>query len=515
MVIVFIIASVLLLPLAGLIFLRLFENELIRQTEAELIGQSVVLSAVMAEKVAARRTDDIPLGATVDKSHHFTTKEGTFDPILPTLDLARENVIKPPRPDPREARNDLHPAFLQIGEELSHIASDTRKSTLAGFRILDPFGTTIAGYDSLGQSFAHVEEVAQALQGHYASRFRTRLRETPPPPIYAISRGTGVRIFVAMPVIVDGQVAGVIYASRTPRNIFRYFYKHKRTLLTASLLIITIVVILGYVFVRLITRPIYALIDRSKAIGQGDRSAIRPLKHRGTREIAALTQSFLTTAKGLFDRSDYISTFASHVSHELKSPLTAIQGAAELLRDSDASMSAKDRERFFRIIIDDSQRLSVLLQRLRELAKAENPQSQDSCNPLDALATIQSKFPNIQLTVSGNNEQTALISRDNAEIVFSHLIDNAVRHNASKLVFKASTIGAYLQINVQDNGDGISEHNRTKVFETFFTTRRESGGTGMGLCIVKSLLEANGGSIDFVDTDEGAAFQLRLPMVNG
>src|SRR6185503_3107916 len=89
----------------------------------------------------------------------------------------------------------------------------------------------------------------------------------------------------------------------------------------------------------------------------------------GTREIATLSQSFLDLAERLVDRTEYVSSFAAHVSHELKSPVTAIRGSAELLRD--AEMSKEERRRFLEHIIADSDRLTALLERLRELARAD------------------------------------------------------------------------------------------------------------------------------------------------
>jgi signal transduction histidine kinase len=69
-----------------------------------------------------------------------------------------------------------------------------------------------------------------------------------------------------------------------------------------------------------------------------------------------------------------------------------------------------------------------------------------------------------------------------------------------------------LHVRVADNGEGISSGNRDRVFEPFFTTRRESGGTGMGLQIVRSMLQAHGGTIELLPSTSGAAFELRIPL---
>jgi two-component system, OmpR family, sensor histidine kinase CreC len=67
-------------------------------------------------------------------------------------------------------------------------------------------------------------------------------------------------------------------------------------------------------------------------------------------------------------------------------------------------------------------------------------------------------------------------------------------------------------VNVSNNGDAISEQNRDRIFDAFFTTRRDSGGTGMGLAIVQSLLRANGGSIQLLRPDRGVAFEVQFPV---
>jgi signal transduction histidine kinase len=111
--------------------------------------------------------------------------------------------------------------------------------------------------------------------------------------------------------------------------------------------------------------------DRTARIAAGDCDAIGPLSHHGTREMAELSQAFLDMAQKLQARSDTIRTFATHVSHELKSPLTAIQGAAELLRDGGAEMDQTQHRRFCDNIVTDTDRLNQLVRRLIELAIRE------------------------------------------------------------------------------------------------------------------------------------------------
>jgi len=509
MVVFAVLATMLILPLAGLIFFRLFENELVRQTESELIAQSAVLAAAFSEQVEPLASEGLQLGALQAKSARPDPWQ-RFHPQLPTLDLARDN-IKGPRPDAKSVGSKPGNKYRAIGRRLDPLVQETQKLTLAGFRILDPQGRIIVGRGDVGLSLSHVPEVSTALKGKYSSVLRERISDQPAPPVYSVSRGTTVRVFTALPVVVDGRVAGVIYASRTPRNIVKYLYGERRNVFIATLAIALAALAIGFIFLRTITRPLGELVARTDAIKEGDRTAIRPLDHSGTKEIAQLSNSFFSMARGLFERSDFISNFAAHVSHELKSPLTSIQGAAELLRDSGASMKPSERKRFLNNIIGDTQRLTVLLQRLRELAKADAPHTIGSTSLSQHIGEIRGAFPSINVETHGDIDTPIAMSSENALIILSHLFDNAVRHDAKHITVTLNKDESGLVLFVGDDGEGISEHNRSKIFDSFFTTRRDQGGTGMGLGIVRTILHAHGGSIELVPSDRGTAFKIHIP----
>ena len=510
LVIFAVLSAVAALPLVGLFLFRLYDNQLIRQTEQELIAQGATLSAVFASEVAERlpqgtltlgQPQPIEPGLHPDQPYH---------PVAATLDLAHDGLLSP-RPKAVSAPAPPDPDFVAIGGRLSNVAAETQKVTLTGFRILDPHGVVIGGREEVGLSLAGVEEVAAALAGHFKSVLRQRIPDGPEPALSSISRGAHVRVFTAMPVIVAGRVAGVVYLSRTPNNIVESLYAERRNVLLAALAVLLVTMGIGFVFLRALTRPIHELIRRTEEIQQGDRDAMRPLIHHGTREIARLSESFLDMARSLFDRSDYIATFTAHVSHELKSPLTSIQGAAELLRDDAGRMSEPERSRFLGNIIDDTERLATLVRRLRELAKADNPQLGGKTSLAAVVTKLSASAP---LTVEATGEADAEIgmSDENATIVLSHLADNALQHGASRLSVNVER-GApdLMRLTVVDDGTGISEGNRSRIFDPHFTTRREGGGTGMGLSIVLSMLRAHGGGIRLLPTDEGASFEILIP----
>lgn len=502
------------LPLVGLFFFRLYDNQLIHQTQAELIAQSRVLAAVYAREVEARLSGGIVLGAEIPPEAR-PDRDDQLTPIRPALDLAADGDLLRRRPDALPANSPVSPPYAEIGTRLTPIIMETQKVTLAGFRILDSRGVVIAGRDEVGQSLAHIEEVATALRGQYRAVLRTRKPDKPPPPIYSISRGVGVHVFSAMPVVVNNRVAGVVYTSRTPSNIFDHLYQERGKFILAALAVVFATIVIGLVFSRTITRPMRELVDRAARISRGDRDAFQPLAHYGTRELAQLSHSFLDMAEQLSRRSDYIATFSAHLTHELKSPLTSIKGAAELLQDSLQSKSdtltRMEQRNFISNILGDTGRLEIMTQRLRELARAESAPQNEHTELSLVIGGLKSRFPTRAIDASGCIDRSIGMSSEKALIVLSHLTDNAIRHNAKNVRLEAVATEACVRMTVSNDGDPISEPNREKIFDAFFTTRRDTGGTGMGLSIVHAVMTSHGGSIRLVPTPEGVAFELQFP----
>lgn len=522
-----ILLTVVALPLVGLFFFRLYENTLIRQTEAELIAQGAALSALYQAAIRNAAISPEEMGPIVARGgwnqyqgarkYASEPKEivgepledyGGYTPIEPTLDLALD-VVLPPRPSPRPGTP--NPAYLVMGTALTPMLVETQRITLAGFKLLDPQGVTIAGTQEVGLSLAHVPEVAASLNGRFASVLRQRISDQEPPALYSISRGAKVRVFVAMPVLVGQRVAGVVYLSRTPNNVVKHLYTERGKVALAALTVLAGTLLIGFVFVRLISRPVNELLERTRLIAAGDASAIRPLTHHGTREMALLADGFLDMARKLQSRSDTLQTFATHVSHELKSPLTSIQGAAELLRDDGEEMSAEQRRRFHANIVADSGRLGQLVRRLIELARAEHSEpGAEQATLRDAIARL-GKAEGIAVELAEGPTLPMRMSKENLGIIIGNMIENARNHGATRVELAAARFGDRVTVTVQDDGPGIAPEDRTRIFEPFFTTRRGAGGTGLGLGIVTALVKAHNGSVWLADSTAGARFVIELP----
>jgi signal transduction histidine kinase len=497
--------TVLALPIVVTIMFRLLDNELIRQTERQLLAQSAVIASICALEIEDRIAMGYPLG-----NPQPAYAESPYRATLGRLHLKRDKLL-PPRPEAREESTPLHPAVAGMADRLSQITLLTRDKTLAGFRVIDPGGRVFAGSAERGLSLAHVGEVAVALQGHPTSVVRMRDIDEPYPTLSSDSPSSGIRVFTAVPVIVAGHVGAVVYGSRTPQSLARYLYHERAGILLAGATALVAAALIGFVFLRTVNDPMQTLLKRTRALGEGDRSALAPLPRYGTRELAQLSESVFETAERLFDRSDFLSTFAAHVSHELKSPLSSIHGAAELMRDSADKMSAEQRQKFLDNIISDTERLTRTASRLREFARADNPQLGGSTTLDAAAARLCADGDVLPVRLSGDLDTPVAISEENLVIVLSHLADNAARHGARGVDMDAQRDGDLLHIGFADDGDGIDPAIRDRIFEPFYTTGRGSGGTGMGLAIARTMLEAHGGSIRLGRTDPGAAFDITLP----
>jgi signal transduction histidine kinase len=521
LVVFVVLATVLVLPLFSLYFLKIYENQLIRQTEGELIAQSAALAATLHREIETTIPVSVRLGVNVGprvdaSASRAVINEEPYQPIWPELDLSDDTIL-PRRPAGRLPTVMPDPAFLALGARMLPDLVRTQNLTLAGFRLLDPNGNVLGGREEIGLSLAHIEEVADALQGRFRSVLRARISGHPQPPLESISRGGSVRVFTAVPVIVRDQVAAVVYASRTPSSVFKHLYEQRRKFVLAALWMILPTLLIGYVFHRTITGPMRELVERTRAVGAGDRNALLPLKRHGTREFASLSESFLDMAGRLNQRSDFISTFATHVSHELKSPLTSIQGAAELLRDDIGAampMSDADRRKFIDNIVADADRLTKISIRLREFARADSPLIAGVSRLASSMTALHASFPTLDIQASGDVDAAMHMSEENLMIVLSNLADNALRHGATRIDLAATRQAPMLILTARDNGEGVSPNNRSRIFDSFFTTRRDTGGTGMGLAIVRAMLEAHGGAIRLLDSDGGAAFEVSIPLAS-
>lgn len=255
---------------------------------------------------------------------------------------------------------------------------------------------------------------------------------------------------------------------------------------------------LGLLLLRLILRPITELARATGELCRNPMTRPEPLAHYGTGELQALGESVLDMARRLQDREATIRSFTDHVTHEMKTPLSAIKAASELLEEADLDAASRQ---LLTTIAAASQQMERQLQALRQAAAAREPGHHGTSRLADLAPALSAAHPGLRLEITGGDVALPL-NAQGIEIVLHQLLSNAAAAGAGVIKLQASAG----EMRVTDDGTGISGGNRDHVFEPFFTTRRETGGTGMGLTIVANLLAAHGADIRLLHPAEGTAF---------
>ena len=491
------------LPGVGALFLRVYENTLVRQTEAELIAQGAALVAAtqaMWPHAASLSTDPRP-----------------FRPEASSIDL-RSTPVQGERPPAMPRARAPDAVSLQVARQLAPVLAITARTTLASLQLVDRNGTVLLGHEA-GGSYAGLPEVAGALRGHTRTVLRQNGAYSQRYAFEWLSRASSLRIHHARPIVVDGRVVGALLLSRSPRALFRGLYEDRGKILFGIGVIFLVLLVLTGLLSRGIARPIEALGEASRGVANGT-SEVPDTPVTAAIEIRVLFENFRAMATAIDRRSHYLRDFAASVSHEFKTPLAGISGAIELFEDHDAAMTPAERERFLGNIKADAARLSQLVTRLLDLARADMAQP-DPDVAIDAVAVIRQvadahENPGFRMTiVSEEAPPLVKLPASTVEAVLNTLLDNARQASADRVGIEVHPRTDHLEIAVTDNGRGIAPADAERVFEPFFTTRRAAGGTGLGLAISVSLLGAVGGRLSLDrSVESGSRFCVVLPLAH-
>lgn len=518
--------GILLLPLGCISVLKLYESELVRRTESELISQGTLIGAAYREELLrilpAGRAEGYGLPVTARETMREYTTPRNYHPIAPKLDIASE-VIRPPTPESTDPAYAPDAHALEAGQRVDGMMRSSKDVTLVGTRMLDFRGTVVATTGGeMGLSLANREEVRQALTGAYASLLRRRLSDNSQPGAASISRGALLRVFVCMPVIHGDRVLGAVMLSRTPLDIRKALYQVRGQLAIAGAALLTVVLLVTILTSLTVNRPLKALVRHAERIIHGEKVEPLPPSRSGIYEITQLSQAVSLMATTLEERADYIRTFAANVSHEFKTPLTSLRGTVELLEDHYGEMTKDERDRFLHIMAGDTERLERLVRRLLELARAETcAAGNERTEVAPVLDDLLKRYreEGVAVMLQAEVEQARVrMGRETLESLVSNLIENARQHGGEgvRITVVCRMLdegdGGMFEMDVSDDGPGISEGNRERIFRPFFTTARESGGSGLGLSIVRALLQAHGGSISLGPSESGASFRVRVPV---
>ena len=480
------------LPGVAAVFLRVYENTLVQQTEAELIAQGAALGG------AYRAAWPLPLAP---EARPLSVERPTVDlnamKILPVLPAARPS-----------AGGD--PAARVAAKALAPIIADTTQVTLAAVRVLDARGVVVLGRGDVGRSYAAVPEVRAALGGSPATVLRRRGGYEARYALEVLSRASAIRVHHVRPVIANGRVIGALMLSRSPRGLFLGIYQDRGKIVVGILAILAVLLFLAGLLSRAIARPIEALSRATEQVARGAVTVPEPPATAAI-EIRALYENFAAMAARIERRSHYLRDFAASVSHEFKTPIAGLRGALELLGEH--QMTEAERARFLANATADADRLSHLVQRLLDLARADMTVAPD-----DAATAILGTARRVADAHRGQGLSIALDVPEGLEVampdalleaVLETLIENSRQAGAGAVSIRAGAVGEGVTIEVIDDGPGIAEADHERIFEAFHTGRRAEGGSGLGLAIARSLLASCGAEIASRPAAHGAHIEIR------
>ncbi len=292
-----------------------------------------------------------------------------------------------------------------------------------------------------------------------------------------------------------------------------------QALLLAGIVGASLAGLASFLIARAIARPVRRVAEASRSLAAG--TAPEPLPAEGSAELVSLSRSFNEMAVQLARAREAEQAFLLSVSHELKTPLTAIRGYSEALREGVVSL-----EEAADTIGREAARLERLVRDLLDLARMNRSEFTIAHEPIElgevAQEAVRRYEPvareyGVSLEASADVATPAEADFDRVLQVVSNLVENAVRSTpAGGAVRVAAHAGSIV---VSDTGRGLPAEDLGRAFERFFLYGRHRGerklGTGLGLAIVKELTEAMGGSVEIDSAlERGTTFVVRLPPVS-
>ena len=343
------------------------------------------------------------------------------------------------------------------------------------------------------------------------------------------------------PVVVDGRFVGLVLVLMRPPTPQRRGIGLPREValllsLPSTLALIGAAVVVAMVLFYPARRRLRALEHAAQRLGEGDLSARAPQK--GGDEIARVAAAFNRMAGDLETRDAALRTsdalrrqMMADVSHELKTPLTAMRGYIETLRMPEVVLDADRRNRYFETIDRETRRLERIVKDLLDLARYEH----GGVVLQRRLFDIERLFEN----VAGRHEREAqregvtirihvdpqadqvVADPDRIEQAIENLVANALRHTPSggTVTLRATQGDGAATLSVSDTGGGIAPEHLPLVFERFYKVdaarAADSTGSGLGLSITKAIIERHGGTISVVSQPGQTTFIVVLPQSSG
>jgi signal transduction histidine kinase len=285
----------------------------------------------------------------------------------------------------------------------------------------------------------------------------------------------------------------------------------------------TVGLVMGIFLARSLVRPLDQLAIAARRLGSNNLS--QRVQVRGSEEIMAVADAFNEMAARLEEAETLRRNLLADVAHELRTPVTVIQGNLRAILDDVYPLEKEEVARLY----EQTRLLTRLIDDLRELAQAEASQLSLSMVPVDVAALVKetaaafkpiAQSQKVELTVELLGHLPTL-QADGARLRQSlhNLVDNALRYTPEngRILLQVKQVYNTVQIRVQDSGQGMTPEQLSHVFDRFYradpSRSRESGGSGLGLAIVRAIAKAHGGEVTAVSPgpNQGSTFILTLP----
>ena len=418
------------------------------------------------------------------------------------------------------AMQQLDDAFrrLQLRRFSAQIYELEKTSVDIQVYVTDAAGKVIFDTDNgkaVGADYSQWNDVHQTLLGKYGAR-ATRVRSE-------VSPGDGAQqvtvAYVAAPIYRQDKIAGVVTVAKPKNNIDRFVANAKSNLLLAVLISLAMALLLGLMLYTWVSRPLQALVDYANGVSRGERIDLPQL---GNNEISKVGDAMDSMRRALEDKQ-YVEQYVQSLTHEIKSPLTAIHAAAELLaRD----LPADKRAQFANTIVKETDRLNDFASQLLQLAalekrqRIENPESisvQTLVTDIIEAHALECDSRHLAVTFNGDQSQSVRGDRFLIRQAIDNLFRNAIEFSpqGGKIRFDIHPQNQSVAIDIIDEGPGIADFVGERVFERFYSLPRPDTGqksSGLGLTFAREVAQLHGGTLVLENGHPGTCARLRLPV---
>jgi len=376
---------------------------------------------------------------------------------------------------------------VPVPPEVHRVARDYGADTGARVIVVNARGRAVVDSAPTGtRNFSSRPEVARALLGQIATGTRRSL-----------TLGTDL-LYVAVPVASSGSVHGAVRITYPTSAVDRRIHRYWTVLVVIAAVVLGAAAGVAVLLARWVTRPLDRLEVAAESIGSGDLAARAPTE--GPPEVRRLAETFNAMATELDALMRSQDAFVADASHQLRTPLAALRLRLENL-DADVGVAGKAE---LRGALGEVERLSSLVDGLLTLARADRAES--SPEPILLATVIEERVDAwsalaeeraVALRVDLDEGLTASVTSGRVEQMLDNLLANAIDVSpaGSAITISTGSANGWAELHVSDQGPGMSESDRERAFDRFWSARGDCDGFGLGLAIVQRLASADGGEV--------------------